>query len=271
MSKELQSILLEDFEITVPGFRLRRLALNQHMPRVEKLSEHVHDWFQALLYLRGYGVQDLDGRAVPVQRGSWLVIPPGCRHRFVKERTIRPVCLTIDFEMEERKFTGRREGALSAVELGRMEHLLVSLNEEESRSNPGRLALSALVLRIAALFELASTREESPLPGHVEQSVREAIRRIEFEGLRPGAVADEIGFSLDHLNRLLRAECNRTVGTEISTARLERASKLLRTTEKSIGEIASDVGIDDQNYFGRWFRKATGQTPTRWREAMRSV
>ena len=49
MSKELQSILLEDFEITVPGFRLRRLALNQHMPRVEKLSEHVHDWFQALL------------------------------------------------------------------------------------------------------------------------------------------------------------------------------------------------------------------------------
>jgi AraC-like DNA-binding protein len=121
------------------------------------------------------------------------------------------------------------------------------------------------------LFELASTREESHLPGPVEQSVREAICRIELEGLRPGAVADEIGFSLDHLNRLLRAECNRTVGTEISTARLERASKLLRTTEKSIGEIASDVGIDDQNYFGRWFRKATGQTPTHWREAMRSV
>ncbi len=164
MAKELQSILLEDFEISVPGFRLRRLALNQHMPRVEKLSEHVHEWFQALLYLRGHGVQHLDGRAVPVQRGSWLMIPPGCRHRFVKERTIRPVCLAIDFETEEREFTGRREGALSAVELGRIEHLLVSLNEEESRSTPGRLALSALVLQIAALFSRRRLVRNLPFP-----------------------------------------------------------------------------------------------------------
>ena len=37
----------------------------------------------------------------------------------------------------------------------------------------------------------------------------------------------------------------------------------------SIGDIATLVGMDDQNYFTRWFRKQTGQTPSRWRAAMR--
>lgn len=270
MKEELQPILLEDFEIAVPGFRLRRLALNQHMPRVEKLSEHMHEWFQALLYLRGRGVQHLDDRTVAVQRGSWLVIPPACRHRFVKERTMRPVCLAIDFETSEEGFTGRQEGSFSSPELGRVEQLLVSLHAEERRPSPRRLALSSLVLQLAALFESASTGDLTTGSGRIQQRVREAIGKVPVETLRPGLVAEATGCSLDHLNRILQAECGRTVGAEISTFRLERATDLLRSTDKTIGEIASEVGIDDQNYFGRWFRKETGQSPTRWREAMRA-
>ena len=49
----------------------------------------------------------------------------------------------------------------------------------------------------------------------------------------------------------------------------DEATRLLRGSDRSIGDIATLVGMDDQNYFTRWFRKQTGQTPSRWRAAMR--
>lgn len=51
MPKEFQPILLENLQIRWSGFRIRRIALNQHMPRVERLGEHVHRHSQILLYL----------------------------------------------------------------------------------------------------------------------------------------------------------------------------------------------------------------------------
>ena len=38
MPKEFSPILLENLQIRWSGFRVRRVALNQHMPRVERLS-----------------------------------------------------------------------------------------------------------------------------------------------------------------------------------------------------------------------------------------
>src|SRR6056297_3103722 len=98
MKEEFRPILLEDFPIEWPEFSIRRVALNQHMPRVEKFSEHRHEVNQALLYLRGYGTQHIGEEVLPVERGSLIVIPAGERHRFEKSGHRRPVCLAIDFE-----------------------------------------------------------------------------------------------------------------------------------------------------------------------------
>lgn len=270
MPEELQPVLLEDYEITTPGFHLRRLALNQHMPRVERLSEHVHDFYQMLLYLRGHGTQHTANRSLPVERGTWLVIPPGCRHRFTKEQTIRPVCLAIDFDRERGNYRGRQDGKLNASQLASIEKWLVALNEEESRGEKRLLNISALILRIVALFESASAPAEENSIGPVEKSVRSAIARRTFEDLSPHRISRDIGISLDHLNRRLREECGMTVGSLIRKVRLQKAGHLLRSTQLSISEIGSEIGLDDQNYFARWFRKYTGQPPGRWREAMQA-
>lgn len=266
--EELQAILLEDFEIRWPGFRLRRVALNQHMPRVEKLSRHVHDYYQILLYLRGYGIQHLAGRPIPVQRGSALFVPPGCEHRFVKERTLRPVCLAIDFETEEALAGWREECRLSSAQLARIEKWLVDLHEVE-RADPSSLQSASLVLRLFAELERELRRKEAPGLGPVRDGVDRIIEREGLIGITPGKVADCFGCSLDHLNRQLRLEGGATAGELVRRRRLERAGQLLRTTDRSIGEVGSAVGIDDQNYFARWFRIHTGQTPSRWRSAMR--
>jgi AraC family L-rhamnose operon transcriptional activator RhaR len=269
MPKEFQPILLENLQIRWSGFRIRRIALNQHMPRVERLSEHVHRYCQALLYLRGSGTQHLGDIAVPVERGSILVIPPGRAHRFEKTRAVRPICLAIDFETVE-PVTWREESVLSARDLALVERLLVDLHERHLRPDDFSIQSAALILQILALVQSA-VEEHEPRRGHgpVLVSVEKAIVRHGFAGISPGLVADQLGRTLDHLNRQLQDECGMTVGAILSRARLEHCGRLLRTTALTISEIASSIGMDDQNYFARWFRHQTGQTPTRWREAMR--
>ena len=47
--------------------------------------------------------------------------------------------------------------------------------------------------------------------------------------------------------------------------RIHRACQVLRHTDRSITEIAFDVGFNDSNYFTRQFRKVTGFSPRAYR------
>jgi AraC family L-rhamnose operon transcriptional activator RhaR len=87
----------------------------------------------------------------------------------------------------------------------------------------------------------------------------------------PNSITKKQGRTHDHLNRQLGDEVGITVGQALKKMRMERSGKLLRETDASIGEIGSAIGFDHQNYFARWFRKETGQSPTRWREARRKA
>ncbi len=270
MSDELQSILLEDLKIALPGVVLRRVALNRHMPRVEKLSEHVHDFQQILLYLRGAGEQHLDDTVVPVSRGTVLSIPPGKKHRFVKSKAASPICLAIDLDMTAGG-DWPDQGLLNRNQLATVESRLFDLNTLQRKKNPSSVAIASRILRILGEIEEA-LREVEPFPtgGPVSSRVMRVIEKNELPDLTPQKLAEELGRSLDHLNRQLGDESGMTVGQVLNKARLEAAGNFLKKTSNSIGEIGSAIGFDDQNYFARWFRKQTGQSPTRWREVNRS-
>ncbi|MCB1203354.1 MAG: helix-turn-helix domain-containing protein [Verrucomicrobiae bacterium] len=267
--REFQPILLENLRIRWPGFTIRRVALNQHMPRVERLGEHVHRFAQMLLYLRGEGRQHLGGQAMPVERGTVLVIPPGRPHRFEKTRPVRPICLVIDFESEKTlDWSGR--AVMGARDLAAIERWLLALHEQQRSHDDFSIQTAALILRLLARLERAVNGNKNSVPeGPVAASVRSIVSRRGFNALTPGNVAADLGRTLDHLNRQLHAETGATTGGLLNQLRLDEATRLLQRSDGSVGDIAAAVGMDDQNYFSRWFRKQTGQTPTRWRAAMR--
>lgn len=67
------------------------------------------------------------------------------------------------------------------------------------------------------------------------------------------------------LNRKIKAVTGYTTTEYILQIRISMAKQLLVKTDMSIGEIASRVGVDDVAYFSSIFRKATGKTPTAYR------
>ncbi len=56
----------------------------------------------------------------------------------------------------------------------------------------------------------------------------------------------------------------------IDELRFNTAKEQLQNSDERIGDIAHDVGFDDQGDFSRMFRRIGGQTPSELRKATRS-
>lgn len=266
MTEEFRPILLENLEIRIPGFRLSGLALNQHMPRVERLTPHHHAHHQVLIYLRGSGTQFVEDARHTVRRGVAVFRPAGAIHRFEKDTQRRPVCLVIDFGPEEAS-PWKPFFTLDAGQLAEIEQKLVDLHDWHHRRGAPSIPIASLLLQILAVVDAASSTTTDPASrSPLELKVEKVLHRIGLENIRPALVSREMGLSLDHLNRSLRKDSGKTVGQFISDTRLERARQLLRETDRPIHEVASLCGIDDQNYFARWFRSQTGHPPSDWRK-----
>ena len=79
-----------------------------------------------------------------------------------------------------------------------------------------------------------------------------------------GKIARDLGYHPDHLTRKLKRESGLGLRTLRDRNRLEAAQAALRSAA-SITAAATQCDFDDPNYFARWFRRQTGQTPSAWR------
>jgi AraC family transcriptional activator of pobA len=82
--------------------------------------------------------------------------------------------------------------------------------------------------------------------------------------------ADELSVPQSVLSRALADVTGRRTKELITDRRMLEAARLLRFTDRQVGEVASRAGFDDQLYFSRSFKKYYGRTPTEYRKQIRS-
>ena len=80
--------------------------------------------------------------------------------------------------------------------------------------------------------------------------------------------AIQAGISENYLSRQIKQHTGRSVGAWIDIVRTIRAKKLLTDSSVPIIDVATAVGLDDQSYFARFFKRQTGMTPSEFRKAM---
>ncbi|MEM9280202.1 MAG: helix-turn-helix transcriptional regulator [Verrucomicrobiota bacterium] len=268
MAHKFQELLLEQLNIRLPGVHVRRLALNLHMDEVELVKSHSHPFQQLLLYLRGRGLQRVEDQRIPVRRGSLISVRSGEMHEFYKEQKISPICLAIDLKTADfaQLYTSAQ---LNGESIHQVDQALYRLGKLHQHSLDTPLAVGAEILGILALFQRhARERHQAGSAGMhpVTDRIRDRIRSGDLAEMTPSLIAKQQGKTIDHLNRQLRSESGVTIGQLLAAVRLEKSCELLRDPKVSIGEAAAGVGYLDQNYFARWFRKQTGQTPSEWRK-----
>lgn len=78
--------------------------------------------------------------------------------------------------------------------------------------------------------------------------------------------ASKLAITGNGLSKKIKKEYGKTFTQLISERVILEAKKLLHLTYRSIKEIASELNFDDEFYFSRYFKKATGLSPLHYRE-----
>ncbi|MFF4739506.1 helix-turn-helix domain-containing protein [Streptomyces sp. NPDC001262] len=117
--------------------------------------------------------------------------------------------------------------------------------------------------RITDTFLLSRIGTGPELP----RQVRRVWRRLTGSGVAPiDALADEVGWSRQHLTARFHREVGLSPKSIARIARLQRVMLLMRSTHPpSWAEVAATCGYTDQSHLNRDFRLLTGCTPAGWR------
>ena len=131
--------------------------------------------------------------------------------------------------------------------------------------------LSALLLWVERWYE-SSRRQERAADDAEVQLYRRFVDALERDFARHhNAVhyADALHVPQSVLSRALARVTGRSTKELITDRRMLEASRLLRFTDMTVGEVAFRAGFADQLYFSRAFKRHRGDAPKAYRERVR--
>lgn len=100
------------------------------------------------------------------------------------------------------------------------------------------------------------------------EMIEGVINYIDFhlsEAINLKLLADHFSLNASYLSRLFKKETGKTLTDYMNEKRIESSLVFLTTTNLPVWEVASRVGIYDENYFSRIFKKIKGITPREYR------
>jgi AraC family transcriptional regulator len=105
------------------------------------------------------------------------------------------------------------------------------------------------------------------LPGYKMRRAVDYIRAHHHEEIGFKDIADQLDMSPFHFARMFKQSMQESPQQFIMRCRIESAKKLLIDSEKSIADIAFEVGYKSQSYFTTRFGLVAGMTPAAFRSA----
>ncbi|MDN5940518.1 MAG: AraC family transcriptional regulator [Nitrospira sp.] len=122
---------------------------------------------------------------------------------------------------------------------------------------------------VCELFNLTTvlTPEHYSLvrPGGLSKQITEFISSNLHKGLTLKLLAQFLGYSEKYCSNLFHSTMGESFSGYLKRRRIDTASLLLTTTDKSVADIAAALGFSDQFSFSHFFKRSTGRSPSEFR------
>ncbi len=189
-----------------------------------------------------------------------------------------------NFDLGKRikKYNFFNYGVHEALHLSKKEEntLIETVNniKEELRMNIDKHSQEVLVTNIQLLLNysqrfyerqfITRTNSSSDVVSKVEELIQEFYAQklhLQQGTPSPEYFAKKVNYSNTYLSDLLKKETGKSTKDHIDEHIIELAKVDLAQSEKTINEIAYDLGFNYPHYFSRLFKKKTGESPNVYR------
>ncbi|MBQ3132781.1 MAG: helix-turn-helix domain-containing protein [Clostridia bacterium] len=128
---------------------------------------------------------------------------------------------------------------------------------------------------IKILCLLAETEPHQPSKPHsrtdtIMQQAAEYIKEHCAEPLSLADVAERYSYTKEYFSTVFKRSTGMGFNEYLNQMRVSKAAYLLKTGQRSVVNIALEVGFNDPNYFATVFKKCTGMTPQTFRAEKRT-
>ena len=216
------------------------------------------------------------GRTFELVTGSVLVGFPGDEYVCTHDHICGDECLSFFLEPELAVTIGDRAELWQVGCVPPLPELMVFGELAQAAASGGSdIALDEIGQLFAGRFvEVASGKPTKPVTASAQDRRRavEAALWIDahsHQEIGLEAAADQAGLSPFHFLRLFSAVLGVTPHQYLVRSRLRHGARLLTEEDRTITDVAYEVGFNDLSNFVRTFHRAAGVSPLKFRKASR--
>lgn len=276
--KEYKGSLQSDFvNISVVWLRVTG---NRAPDSKWNMKRHYHSFYELHVALEGFVRMEVDGHEVCLEKENCLLLPSKCPHSFLEISAEYQEFVTgfyLDFS--EAGFDGRHmRNAMKDMVPWRPIACSQTLQQymedciRQMRSHP--YLPTGVALNICLLL-LELSRQIMPPSEGFQVNEESLVSDIKYyiasnlsKGITTEAVAAYAHISARHLNRILKAQIQKSVNDLIMEEKMACMRRLLKTTDMTLEHIAQLSGFTNAYNMSRAFKSQEGMPPGEYRKSL---
>ena len=242
-------------------------------------KSHREDGHSFFLLEKGKVFMEIDFQKHEIRPSSVIYIHPDQVHRIISFENVTVSCWSINNENlnpEYRKIlediTPAKPLALNKETFSLISEavsLCIKLFERKKNKLYHSLLIdscNALVALVASEY-LEQSRSRNRLSRFevITKAFREILERNYTIIRRPAEYAQKLNVSTPYLNECVKNTTGYSVSHHIQQRVILEAKRLLSHSDKTVKEVAAELGYDDYPYFTRLFIRVAGKTPMAFR------
>ena len=242
--------------------------------------------YQEIIWLRqGTAEHLLDGESITLPAQTLLIVPKGRIHRFLPAEDCRGCVIRFREEFLPQpshllfsQFAGHTALQLSQEQAIAVEAYSALLRAEAVQADPYKLqALRHLMAAFIARLEELLLLQARMVPQDFTRTlclwnrINAAIEQSFRSEHGVAYYAAELGVSPRKLGEVVKLYTGRYVSAVIDERLVTEAKRLLLFSNRTVKEIAFELGFEEHSYFTKVFKKHTGLSPSDFKRSSTSA